>query len=306
MTTNTDPLAALSALGFSDIEARVYAQLLSDSPATGYKVSHAIGKPTANTYKAIASLEGKGAVLVDDGESRLCRAVPPAELMARLTRQFRGDCRRAARALSAIESGGGDDRVYRIQTVAQVLERARAMLQRATTVVVMDVFPEPLAELWDAIEHAAARGVRVSAKVYGPSPSPVPTDTPHLEWTLAVDPEKILDAWPGQQLSIVADAEEHLLALLSTGLTAVHQAVWSGSTFLSCMHHNHVASEIMMTRLERESIAASDERPVGAAFDSRRVRDTLLLQAEPPGLTTLRRRFGPTRDSETPEDDRPQ
>jgi len=48
--------------------------LLKESPATGYRVRHAIGIAVANTYKALTSLEQKGAVIVENGENGLCLA----------------------------------------------------------------------------------------------------------------------------------------------------------------------------------------------------------------------------------------
>src|SRR5437764_15136779 len=96
-------LDALIELGLSGSEAAAYAYLVRHSPATAYKVAKGIGKPVANTYKAIASLEEKGAVLVDDGESRLCRAVPPEEFLARLDRRFRAQRSRAAATPAALQ-----------------------------------------------------------------------------------------------------------------------------------------------------------------------------------------------------------
>jgi predicted transcriptional regulator len=107
----------LQALGFSELEAHIYCFLLTESPATGYRISHAIGKPTANTYKAITALAQRGAIVMDDGESRLARA-------------------------------SGDSRVYQLADTDQALQRARALLARASHVVLIDAFPGPLAALW--------------------------------------------------------------------------------------------------------------------------------------------------------------
>src|SRR3954447_24395728 len=108
-------VSALEELGLSGSEAAVYAYLVQHSPATGYRVAQGIGKPVANTYKAIASLEEKGAVLVDPSSTRPCRAVPPEEFLARLEGQFQERRTRAARALSevrAAEPEEEDARVY--------------------------------------------------------------------------------------------------------------------------------------------------------------------------------------------------
>lgn len=269
-------LDALQSLGFTELETLVYAALLRESPATGYRISHAIGRPTANTYKAIAALAEKGAVLLDDGESRLCRAVPPEEVLAGLERRFQADKARALRALRAVGPSDADDRVYQILSAPQVFERARAMLARARSLVLLDAFPGPLAELGEAVARAARRA-RVVAKVYSPeenAPSSAAT------FVLAPDAERVRAAWPGQQLSLVVDAEEHLLALFSADMSAVHQAVASHSTFLSCMHHNHLANEVLHTAL----------RAGAPALDA----ETLALTtAGVPGHRALLARYGP-------------
>ena len=72
----------LVALGFTALEAEIYSLLLEEeAPATGYRVAQALRKPASNIYKALESLESKGAVMVDEGESRLCRPIPPEELL---------------------------------------------------------------------------------------------------------------------------------------------------------------------------------------------------------------------------------
>jgi len=77
---NNDYTRPLKALGFTETEALIYGYLVENSPATGYRISHDIGKQPPNTYKAIASLEDKGAIIVEVGERKLCRAVPPPRI----------------------------------------------------------------------------------------------------------------------------------------------------------------------------------------------------------------------------------
>lgn len=252
-TTNIDDalLGPLRDLGFSEIEALVYGFLVTSEPATGYRISHAIGKPTANTYKAVASLVQQGAVQVDEGGNRLIRAVPPDELLAGLEHRARKKREAARVALSTRSADVADDRVYTLTTPDQVLERARAMLGRARDIVLADLFPAPLDALADALGAAAARGVRVVVKTYAPR------DLPGVETVRDGDPPRTLALWPGQQLSLVVDADEHLLALLDTALGHVHQAVWSRSTFLSCLQHNHVAMELLATAPTRRGAARS-------------------------------------------------
>ncbi len=267
-TTNQNLINPLLDLGFSEIEALVYTYLVRSEPATGYRVSHAIGKPTANTYKAITALEQRGAVLVDDGDNRLVRAVPPDELLAGLERRALQQREAARTALASLAQDDGDDRVYTLRDRDQVLERARAMLARARTIVLGDVFPAPLTALAADLAAAAARGVRVVVKGYADA------KIAGVELVVADDGERALAAWPGQQLSLVVDANEHLLALFDADLAQVRQAVWSRSAFLSCLHHNHVAMELLVTAGGRRH---------------GKLADITLLASNPPGLTRLRR-----------------
>ena len=232
---------ALETLGFSEIESLIYCFLLKESPATGYRISHAIGKPTANTYKAIVALAQRGAIIVDDAQNRLCRAVPPAELLDRLDRDFGTHRHRAETLLGKIRPASGDDRVYQLTDVDQVLERARSMLAAAKTVALVDAFPKVLAQIAPHLESAAKRRVSVAVRAYEP------LSLAGVSVLVPADAARVLTLWPGEQLNIVVDAEQYMLALLAKDARNVHQAIWSNSTFLSCLQHNGLASELMLT-----------------------------------------------------------
>ncbi|MBK8165002.1 MAG: TrmB family transcriptional regulator [bacterium] len=285
MTTTGQASRALQDLGFTALEAQVYAYLLQHAPATGYRISHAIGKPTANTYKALAALADQGAVLLDDGGGGAARAVPPAELLAGLERRARERREAAAAALADLAPEGGDDRVYALRDRDQVLERARAMLGRARQIALADLFPAVLVELRDDLAGCAARGVSVTVRAYAPA---------DLGAALVVSGEGrgAPGRWPGQQLSLVVDGSEHLLALLSADLQQVHQAVWSGSAFLSCLHHNHLAMEMLVAARR-------------AGGTEGRLDGITVLAADPPGLRRLRAQVTGGVDAAEDPDDNP-
>ena len=254
----------------------MYGFLAGRAPATGYRISHAIGKPTANTYKAVASLVRQGALQVDESDNRLVGAVPPEELLAGLERRTRERREAARTALSSRSDDGTDDRVYSLRERDQVFERARAMLGRARDIVLGDLFPGPLEALAGDLASTAARGVRVVVKVYSPLQVPGVGRVPEA------DAARALAEWPGQQLSLVVDAEEHLLALFDASLANVLQAVWSRSTFLSCLHHNHVAMDLLHTAWKGRGPLAGADSLVGIS----------LLSSRPPGLRRLQERTG--------------
>jgi sugar-specific transcriptional regulator TrmB len=262
-----EPEEALGALGFTETEARIYCELLRRSPATGYRLAQAVGKAPANTYQALAALTQKGAVLVDDGEAKTYRAVPPAELLGALQQGFERRRDAAETALEKLYEPAGDDRIYQLKTPGQIYERARAMLERAHQIVLFDLFPAPLETLAPDLERAAARGVCVAGLVYGPTPAlPFATASVHQAGFLS-------ERWPGAQLGLVVDAREHLTALLTADGRSVKHGVWSDSVYLACLKHSGLAAEIRISALTLEA-----DDPL--AFLS-------LLRAGPPGLRAL-------------------
>jgi HTH-type transcriptional regulator, sugar sensing transcriptional regulator len=276
-----ESVRALVDLGFTGLEAEVYTALARHPPMTGYRAAQLLGKPAANVYKAIESLQAKGAVIVDDGGSRVCHAVPAEELLGLLERGFRESRARAAAALAEIESVPADDRVYQLRSREQVLERCRRMLARAESVALLDAFPAPLEGL-RAEAEAAARGVAVAVKAYEP------VSLREAEVFVAPEGRAVIARWPGQWVNVVIDGREHLLALLTRDGTGVHQAVWSESAYLSWVYHSAVAREIVMADVERRVAEGASSKELSRSLD----RYRRIVASDAPGFALLARRFG--------------
>lgn len=263
----TTPVDALTVLGFTETEALVYCELLRASPATGYRLAQAVGKAPANTYQALSALAQKGAALVDESDGKSFRAVPPAELLAGLATTFEARREAAAAVLERVALPAEDDRIYQLKSSEQVMQRSLAMIEGAREILLFDLFPEPFTELRSALEGAVRRGVVVGGVTYGPA-----ADTP-LPFMVARGADYVARRWPGRQVMVVADAREHLAALLSHDGESVLHGTWSDSAWLACIHHNGIACE---ARLLSAHVAAND--PLAALS---------LIQSAPPGFRTL-------------------
>jgi sugar-specific transcriptional regulator TrmB len=263
MTTTTD---ALTGLGFTETEALLYAALVEGGPASGYGLAKAVGKARANVYQSLATLMQRGAVASEDGDVQVYRATPPAELVGALERNFAGQAKAAREALAKLEKSEADDRIYHLKTVDQVIDRAVAMIGRAQQIVLVDAFAEPLALIAEALKAAAARGVVVAGLTYGAPPAG------QLKLIVSTASDFALRRWPGRQLSVVTDAQEHLLALFSPDMTGVKHGVWSDSRFLACLQHSGLCAEIRLASL----------RTTGEPLD-----EIALLESYPPGLADL-------------------
>jgi sugar-specific transcriptional regulator TrmB len=274
-------------LGFTPLEAEVYALLLRRSPATGYRVAQAIAKPVANTYKAIQSLEHKGAVVVDDGDNRLCRAVPPEELFARMSRGFDRRCKNAIAACSAVHTDTSDDRIYQVRTAEQVFERARRMLKKCREVALIDAFPKPLAQLREDIQQCASRGPVVGLRVYQPE------TIDRVKAFLPTDAAATLARWPGQWLNVVVDGTEYVLAFLSPSAEEVCQAVWSKSAYLSWVYHCGLAAEILLAEVSQLARSQAPRDRFEQLFSEHR----RLMAFDAPGYQALMARFAAAPDA---------
>jgi sugar-specific transcriptional regulator TrmB len=264
-----DSVRALADLGFTNLEAEIYAFLLQESPATGYRIAQAIGKPAANTYKAIQTLEHKGAVIVEDGASRMCRAVSSQELLSRLSREFEAKRNSALTSLSALNNLTIDERIYQIRSKDQVFQRSREMLAEAKQVVLGSLPSAFVADLAEELLVAATRSVDIALK------SDQALRIEGVESVITLSP-----SGPYSNLQIVVDGEQTLVAVFE-GTTLI-QAIWTRSPALAITHHEGLASEICLA-----NVAARIEEGAGTKRLGRAVSSLRSVPATP-GLTRLK------------------
>jgi sugar-specific transcriptional regulator TrmB len=269
----------LTSLGLNDLEAEIYVHLLQHEPMTAYRVAQSLGRQTANVYKAVESLARRGAVLIEEGESRVCRAVPVREFIRHTERDYLARTKAASEALAELHRPSFDERVYRVESVAQLFEQAATMLQAARTVAVVDAFPAAAARVRPFVEKAIRRGVKVYVQAY---------DAVTVEGAIAVVPpaaERSLEYWQSEQLNIVVDGEQCLLALLTRSLDSIHQAFWSNSPYLAALLHSGLTAEHTLHRLA----GARGERAMRRVLGEHR----FFLHDELPGSRALLARFQP-------------
>ena len=281
-----DEQRALTNLGFNELEAEVYLHLLPNPPATAYAVGKALGRPTANVYKAVEVLARKGAVLIEEGENRLCRAVPLTDFLQQARLSFNQLADDAASRLAHLESAPPDERVYRIDSIELLFGRARTLIESsAQTVVVIDAFPKALNLLQPSIVKAVARGIDVFVEAY------TPVDLPGASVAHASVAVGSPEYWGAEQLNIIADGKEHLLALLSRDLQQIHQAVYSSSLYLSCLHHSGRLCEHTLLRLFKAADEQADAETMRAILRQHR----FFSGSNVPGQIELLARFKKSR-----------
>ena len=277
-----DAAQLLVDLGFNDLEAEVYLALLASKPVTAYAIARQIGRPTANTYKAIESLSRRGAVIVEDGDHRHCRAVPVGEFIRHLQESFAVKAQAVERTLSRVQLETQDERIYKLEAVGQLIERCRQMIvERAERIIAVDAFPKALEMIAPYLRRAAARSIQVHVLAYAP------VAIEGAEVIVAPRGQEAAEHWNSQQLNVVIDGREALLALLDTGITRIHQAHWSNSRYLSCLIHAGITSEQTVHGVFELRGRGADT----VAIDELLHRHRFFLNSDVPGQKELVSRF---------------
>lgn len=263
----TEPTAelALMSFGFTEMESKLYCELLRSGPASGYRLAQRIAKAAANVYQALKTLAQKGAVTASEGmgEATTYSPTPPDELLSMLRQTFEARQVAARATLESIRTPVSDERVYSVPSVALLFERARSMLAQAERIVLIDLFPSIRDLLGPELDAARARGVTVAGIAY---------DSRHVDDRMPLNHEStdlVVSRWAGQGLMLVVDGRQLLLAQVSHDLTTVLNAVWTDSAFLSCIFHSGLAADIRLVAMRSDPsdpmqiLTLQQSRPLG-------------------------------------------
>jgi len=240
-TSEAAAVAGLHALGFSETEAVLYCELLQSPGTTGYRLAQLTGKSQANTYQALSGLLKKGAVLVDERETRLHHAVPYPELLSRLRQGFETRFDTVARSLAELPTQPQGKSSQQFSTLDQVYDKARAMLREAREVVVFDLYPPHFDALEGALRDAVGREVRAAGGVFLPRQT-----LDDAKVYLVANAERLLANTVGHLLILVTDAEQVLMASTDKASGEILHAFWSDHPLLCPYFHQGVISDLVL------------------------------------------------------------
>ena len=128
---------ALVSLGFTALESEIYACLVREGSSSGYRVAQSIGKPAANTYKALETLQRKGAVVQDDAKKKTYAPIAPETLLTRLNKEFEKNRASALKAFKDANVPSSATKLVPIASIDQAIQIAKNTLATATETVVL-------------------------------------------------------------------------------------------------------------------------------------------------------------------------
>lgn len=163
-----DILSNLSAIGFTEYEAKVYLALLKEYPATGYQLSKQAGIPRSMVYEALGRLDVRGAVLKSETpKATLYRPLPPDVLLNRLTADYVRLLDDLRRDLNAVYLAQDEGYLWTFAGEERVLSYAEQMIVHAQREVMLVLTDAHLRRLREVIVAADSRGVAVGVLLTG-------------------------------------------------------------------------------------------------------------------------------------------
>jgi HTH-type transcriptional regulator, sugar sensing transcriptional regulator len=156
----------LQRIGLNKYEAEAYLALLTDGPLTGYELGKRSSVPLSKSYETLERLVRRGLALVQPGDPPRYLAEQPERFLAQTRSDQETVLTALASALAEQQRADPADQFWVVRGRANVLNRARALIERASEIVALGQWPA-IAELSEALGQARARGCRVTVQAWG-------------------------------------------------------------------------------------------------------------------------------------------
>jgi sugar-specific transcriptional regulator TrmB len=218
-------LGALTQIGFTEYEAKVYLALLHENPVTGYQISKKAGIPRSMVYEALGRLSRRGAVLETvDGRATLYRPMRPDVLLDRLHQEHQQLMSGLHQGLVDLYNAPVESHVWSITGRRPTITYATQMIREAAEELYLVLSDTDLEDLTDSIIKAGERGVEICALLTGEGElgcgqvayhPPLESEVQELTHTLLViaDRREALIASSNHETSATITGNRHLIMI---------------------------------------------------------------------------------------------
>ncbi|MBN1327166.1 MAG: hypothetical protein JW996_04385 [Candidatus Cloacimonetes bacterium] len=249
-------LKMLREIGLSELEANIYIWLLENKRSTGYKIAGQIGKPVANTYKALKSLQRKGAVISDDSSGTIYfDTIPAEEFLNKLESEFRHKRENIIAEVNNLEIKQEPTGIYELHSKELVFEKVKSMINTTRKQLLIDGFPAPMKVLKDLLTKEFTSTKSIYIKNYDgdliDNVHQIQASIPDLTYT----------ELNGQWLIVLRDTVESLIAFFNKDGSELIHAVWTQDPFISFVLYNGSAYEFNFTEV-CEQVYSNDKNKI--------------------------------------------
>lgn len=163
-----DLQTALTEIGFTEYEAKVYLALLRENPANGYQVSKKSGVPRSMVYEALGRLSTRGAVLetIED-RATLYRPLPPEMLLDRHQKEHKRLLAELREGLQTLYTAPEEEHVWSFSGRQTVHSYATQLIREAEGELYMVLNDADLLALHETIAEADEHGAAIRTLLTG-------------------------------------------------------------------------------------------------------------------------------------------
>jgi len=235
----------ITALGFSEYEAKAYVHLLSAQPATAYELSQTSGIPSSKIYEILGRLTEKRVVFVEgEGRKKKYVATPPDEFVQSRRQFFHRTFDSLEEGLKQVTQKPDDvSFIWNIKEYGFLLDKAERMIEGAEKTVLLSTWREEYSHLSDAMTQAETNGVKIATVHFGETSETTGRIFEHpIEDTL-------FEEKGGRGFVLVVDAKAAIVATI-TGENHVEGA-WSLNQGFITLAEDYIKHDIYIMKIVR-------------------------------------------------------
>jgi sugar-specific transcriptional regulator TrmB len=236
-------ISGLTRLGLTEYEARAYAALLKENPASPYEIAKNSGIPTSKIYEVITRLASREMIQAIQGErSKMYIPLSPDELLQGFRTSMEDTLQAVKRELQGVKSGlDTSGYTWHIREYDNCILRARRMIDTAEESLLLLVWPEEMNALVGALSQADLRGIRTAVVHYGQTDVKMSCLYRHpVEDTIYAERKT-------RGFTIVADSKEVLTGKIDGPDRT--EVIWSMNEGLVMMAEDYIRHDIYFMKL---------------------------------------------------------
>jgi len=154
----------LESIGLSSYEARGYIALIAHGYGSAETIAETAKIPRTSAYKVLQSLCNKGFAISTKGRPTIFKPESPSKVKGRVIDHLEDTFSKLDLLHEVLRNRGEPQLVYTIMSKPRVLEKIGELLDKATETFMVSTptFSEIRENLVKKIDHAVARGVRIT------------------------------------------------------------------------------------------------------------------------------------------------
>lgn len=233
----------ITALGFSEYEAKAYVHLLSAQPASAYELSRISGIPSSKIYEILGRLVEKRIVFVEGaGRKKKYVATPPEEFVESRRRVFHQTIDSLEEGLKEVTVKTDDvSFIWNMTEYDFLLDKAQRMIEGADTALLLSTWHEEFSALRAPLARAQAKGVNLATVHFGETDEGVGRIFEHpIEDTLFKEKG-------GRGFVLVADAKAAIVATITDGNHV--EGAWSLNRGFITLAEDYIKHDIYIMKI---------------------------------------------------------